>query len=192
MNWRNLPILVALLFLCGCGGGMKSTSSTPQPESFIPVPGQYNVTIANSPSAPNGWTFVPQSMRLGTIAITPCTTNFNTLMAPNTFQTSLNACAQDTDIPLPAGQANWIETLIIGTSTTQLYSGETVYYALRVSSADGSSGGTFSGTGSFTSTTTVSGTTTSFSYQISGPLNCVTFDGGSCDGWSTTLTAVVQ
>jgi hypothetical protein len=191
MNARNLPIVVALLILCGCDGG-KQTSFTPQPESFIPVPGKYKVTIANSPSAPSGWTFVAQSMNLGAIAINPCTTNFNTLMAPATLQTSLNGCAQETDIPRPAGQANWIQTLIIGTPTTQLFSGETVYYALRASSADGSSGGTFSGTGTFTSTTTASGTTTSFSYQINGPLNCVSFNGGSCSGWNTTFNATVQ
>jgi hypothetical protein len=191
MNVRHVSALLVLLILCGCGGG-STTSSTPQPSQFIPVAGSWNVTIANSSSAPSGWTFLPQSVRLGTIAITPCTANFNNLMAPETLQASLSACAQDSGIPLPTGQPTWIQTLIVGTPTSQLYSGETVYYALMAASADGSTSVTLVGTGTFAVTTSTSGTTTSFSYQINGPLNCLTLDGGSCAGWNTTFTAVVE
>jgi|SRR6185312_5428127 len=170
--------LLALYFLilCGCGGGSPTTK--PAPQSTLPIAESWNTTIAASPSAPSGWTLSAQSIDAASIPLNTCVTDFNNFLSPNTLQASLQSCALSTDI-VPNGKSTWIRTLILGTTSAQLFSGESVSYALVIQGDDGASSAILSGTGTFANS------------QITGPLNCLSLNGGSCD-WSTTITASVQ
>jgi hypothetical protein len=42
------------------------------------------------------------------VPVSPCSSDFTTLMSPNTMPlAAFGACADSTDIPLPAGQSMW-------------------------------------------------------------------------------------
>jgi hypothetical protein len=123
--------------------------------------------------------------------------DFATLMSPNTMKLpgAFLACADSTDIPLPAGQSMWLQTAVMGTTTADLYSGEPVYYVLQYNSADGSTIALLGGEGTFTSSTTTANGTTSFTYQVSGPIDCLTINSSitsSCNAWHTTFTATLN
>jgi hypothetical protein len=208
-NWlvrriKRMKLVIALLSvsaLCDCGA-TKSSTTTPQPQP-ISIVEPYAITVGNSPMPPTGWAFQPQTVTTRTIPVATCLTDFSNLMSPNTMPLPLpsadpnifTACAFQTGIPLPAGQSNWLQTIVFGTTSEELYSGEPVYYVLLYSSADGSTGAVLGGQGTFTATTTVQGTTTTFNYQISGPINCLTINNSvtaACTAWQTTFTANVS
>jgi hypothetical protein len=155
----------------------------------------WTITVANSSSNPTGWTFVPQTVNMQTIAVNPCMTDFDNL-APSTsmpLPNGFGSCAYITDIPLPAGQSNWLQTIIMGTTTAELYSGEAVSYVLMEDSADGSTSVVLGGNGTFTSAASTENGTTNFTFTITGQLNCLSFNNSStdaaCAAWKTTFTA---
>lgn len=195
---RKLAIAtLSTVFLCSCNATKPTVTTPPQP---IPIVEPYVVTVANTPTPPTGWTFLSQTVTTRTIPVDTCATDFTNLMSPNTMPLPsaglvFSACALSTDIAMPTGQSNWLETIVLGTPTTELYSGEAVYYVLEYDSADGSTSVVLGGKGTFSSSTTVQGSTTTFNYQISGPIGCLTINGSvtaACTGWQTTFTASVN
>lgn len=126
--------------------------------------------------------------------VSPRMTNFNTLMGPSSMPlpSSFGAGAFTTDIDLPAGQPIWLQTIALGNTTAEFYSGETVYYILEHSAADRSASVVFGGIGTFTATMTVQRGTTNFNYQISGAISCLTINKSvkaACTAWQTIFTA---
>lgn len=192
---KNLGIaIVSAVLMCGCSA-TKPATTAPQPQP-ISLAEQWTFTVANLPAPPTGWTLQSQTVLLTqTMPVGPCSTDFTNLMNPNTMPlptAGFNACAFLGNIPLPTGPSNWLETVALGTPTTELYPGEAVYYVLQFASADGFTNMVLGGKGTFTATTTVQGTTTHFNYQISGPIGCLTINNSmsaACTAWQTTLTA---
>jgi hypothetical protein len=182
-----LSISVLCLILVGCNA-VKPAATAPQPQS-VSIVESWAITVANSPAPPTGWTLQPQTVSTQTIPVDPCATDFTNLMNPNTMSlpgsggsAGFESCAYITDVPLPEGQSNWLQTAIMGTTTDGLYSGEGVYYAVEYSSADGSTRMVLGGNGTFNSTTS----------EITGSLDCLTINGAitdSCTAWHTTFTA---
>jgi hypothetical protein len=189
-------LAIAMLFslvLCGCSAAKQATN-TPQPQP-IPIVQTWTITVANSSSGPSGWVFAPQTVSTQSIPVSPCMTDFDNLVPPDsmTLPSSFGSCAYTTGIPLPQGQSNWLQTIVMGTTTADLYSGEAVSYVLMDNSADGTTSVVLGGNGTFTSTTTVENGTTNFSYTITGQLNCLSFNNSTtdaaCAAWHTTFTA---
>jgi hypothetical protein len=185
--------MLSSLMLCSCNA-VKQATTAPQPPP-IPIVEDWAITVANSSSGPTGWTFMPQTVRTQTIPVGPCMTDFNNLVPPSSMPlpTGFGSCAFVTDIPLPQGQSNWLQTVVLGTTTAQLYSGEAVSYVLMDNSADGSTSVVLGGNGIFTSTTTVANGTTTFTYSMTGQLNCLSLNNSTtdavCTAWHTTFTA---
>jgi hypothetical protein len=190
---KKLAVVIwSTIALCGCNAA-KQVTPAPQAQP-IPIAQTWAISIANSSSAPAGWISVLQTIKAQTVPVTPCATEFSTLASPNTIPIpAFQACADVGGIPLPQGQSNWFDTVVLGITTTELYNGETVSYILRNSSADGSTTTVLGGTGAFSATTTTSGNgTTTFNYQITGPINCLTINSSitaGCTAWQTTFTA---
>ncbi len=170
---------LAMLFsaiLCGCSAA-KQTATQPSPlvENIAET---WTVTIANSSSNPTGWTFVPTSVRMGTIPVNPCEADFETY---ETLPISFESCATLTGIPLPQGQSTWLQTIIMGTVTAELYPGEGVYYVLQWNGPNGGTNAVLGGSGTFNS-----------DGSVTGQLNCLSIDGSmtpACAAWDTTFTA---
>lgn len=171
-------LLASLLLLCGCGGGTPLNSSS-QNQSTISIAQMWNVAVADSASTPSGWSISAQSINTAALALNTCISDFNNLLLPNSLQIVPQACSLKTDIPAGTN-TNWIQTMILGTTTEQLFSGETVTYVIVVQGDAGTESAILSGTGTF------------MNNQISGTLNCVSLGGVSCDGWTTNFTAAVQ
>ena len=189
---KSAFLILFAIALCSCNS--VKANNTPGPPPPIPIVQQWTITVANSSSAPAGWSSVPQTINTQTVPVTPCATEFSTLASPNTMTIpAFQACADVGGIPLPQGQSNWFDTIVLGIQTTELYNGEAVSYILRNSSADGSTRVVLGGTGTFSATTTTSGNgSTTFNYQITGPISCLSINGSItafCTGWQTTLSA---
>jgi hypothetical protein len=188
--------MFSVIVLCSCNAA-KQASFTPQPGP-IPIAEKWVITVADSPTAPTGWTFTSQTLNTQTTPTGPCATDFANLTNPNTMPlpASFGSCAVSTNIQLPAGQSNWLQTIDMGAITAILRpnDGDSVYYVLQYDMADGSTSVTLGGSGTFTATTTVANGTTKFNYQISGPLNCLTINNAitaACTDWHTTFTATL-
>lgn len=193
---RLVAALLSILVLCSCNA-VKQPAVTPQPGP-IPIAGKWVIAVADSSTAPAGWTFTNQTVNTQTTPTGPCATDFANLMNPNTMPlpASFGSCAESTNIPLPAGQSNWLQTIETGAITAILRpnDADSVYYVLQYATADGSTSVTLGGSGTLTATTTVASGTTKFKYQISGALNCLTINNtitAACTAWQTTMTATL-
>jgi hypothetical protein len=115
---------------------------------------------------------------LETIPVNPCEVDFETY---EPLPSSFESCAILAGIPLPQGQSTWLQTIILGTVTAELYPGEAVYYVLQWDGPNGSTNAVLGGSGIFNS-----------DGSITGQLNCVSIDGSmtpACAAWHTTFTA---
>lgn len=163
---RKYFVCVLSVILAGCG---VSKPTQPPPPKTTPIAKTWTVTLSGA--NPPGWTFTPQIIAASSLPTGPCLGEFNGWSVPN-LPASFGSCSSANAIG--STDASWTQDIVLGTTTAQLYAGETTWFAVQY--GDGTHSAILAGHSAFDGS------------NISGQADCVSFDGGSCS-WHVNFSA---